>query len=164
MWDSSPDQAKMSWRFSECPVPRARLCSEFCVTNHKASYSLTFFSTLPVNIFVFHIKRYLNRAGTYLYDLKQLCQMIYANYLVWLTIISWSLEAAKFGFRLFHSFWNLASTSTAALPSCLSIVREIRLSWQPTSRLRVFTRFGGKTSYCLANRGPGDLSDNYRTM
>ena len=30
--------------------------------------------------------------------------------------ISWSLEAARFGFRLFQSLWNL----TAALPRCLS--------------------------------------------
>ena len=30
--------------------------------------------------------------------------------------ISWSLEAARFGFRIFQSFWNLTDTSTAALP------------------------------------------------
>ena len=44
--------------------------------------------------------------------------------------ISWSLEAARFGFKLFQS-------------------------QHPISRLRGFTRFGGKTSYRLVNRGPG---------
>ena len=40
--------------------------------------------------------------------------------------ISWCLEAARFGFRLFQSFWNLTGTSAAALPICLSNVRAIR--------------------------------------
>ena len=43
--------------------------------------------------------------------------------------ISWRLEAARFGFRLFQSLWHLASTSAATLPRCLSYV-------------------------CLVNRGP----------
>ena len=47
--------------------------------------------------------------------------------------ISWSLEAARFGFKLFQS-------------------------QHPISRLRDFTRFGGKTSYRLVNRGPGSYS------
>ena len=69
--------------------------------------------------------------------------------------ISWSLEAARFGFKLFQSFWNLAGTSAALLPRCLSNFRAIRLLQHPISRLRDFTRFGGKTSYRLVNRGPG---------
>ena len=40
--------------------------------------------------------------------------------------ISWSLEAARFGFRLFQPLWNLTGTSAAALPSCLSNCRAIR--------------------------------------
>ena len=40
--------------------------------------------------------------------------------------ISWCLEAARFGYRLFQSFWNLTGTSAAALPICLSNVRAIR--------------------------------------
>ena len=68
--------------------------------------------------------------------------------------ISWSLEAARFGFKLFQSLWNLAGTSAALLPRCLSNFRAIRQLQHPISRLRVFTRFGGKTSYCLVNRGP----------
>ena len=40
--------------------------------------------------------------------------------------ISWSLEAARFGFRLFQSLWNLTGTSAAALPWCLSNFRAIR--------------------------------------
>ena len=35
--------------------------------------------------------------------------------------ISWSLEAARFGFVIFPSLWNLTSTSAAALPRCLPI-------------------------------------------
>ena len=68
--------------------------------------------------------------------------------------ISWSLEAARFGFKLFQSLWNLAGTSAALLPRCLSNYRAIRPLQHPISRLRDFTRFGGKTSYCLVNRGP----------
>ena len=49
--------------------------------------------------------------------------------------ISWSLEAARFVFRLFQSLWNLTTISTAML--------------------RDFARFGGKTSYRSVNRGPG---------
>ena len=68
--------------------------------------------------------------------------------------ISWSLEAAKFGFKIFQSLWNLAGTSAALLPRCLSNFRAIRPLQHPISRLRDFTRFGGKTSYRLVNRGP----------
>ena len=68
--------------------------------------------------------------------------------------ISRSLEAARFGFKLFQSLWNLAGISAAALPRCLSNYRAIRPLQHPISRLRDFTRFGGKTSYRLVNRGP----------
>ena len=68
--------------------------------------------------------------------------------------ISWSLEAARFGSKLFQSLWNLAGTSAALLPRCLSNFRAIRPLQHPISRLRDFTRFGGKTSYRLVNRGP----------
>ena len=68
--------------------------------------------------------------------------------------ISWSLEAARFGFKLFQSLWNLAGTSAALLPRCLSNFRAIRPLQHPISLLRDFTRFGGKTSYRLVNRGP----------
>ena len=41
--------------------------------------------------------------------------------------ISWSLEAARFGFRLFQSLWNFTGTSAAALRRCLSNFRALRL-------------------------------------
>ena len=69
--------------------------------------------------------------------------------------ISWSLEAARFGFQLFQSLWNLAGTSAALLSRCLSNFRAIRPLQHPISWLRDFTRFGGKTSYRLVNRGHG---------
>ena len=72
--------------------------------------------------------------------------------------ISWSLEAARFGFKLFQSLWNLAGTSAALLPRCLSNFRAIRPLQHPISWLRDFTRFGGKTSSRLVNRGPGLIS------
>ena len=68
--------------------------------------------------------------------------------------ISWSLEAARFGFKLFQSLWNLAGTSAALLSRCLSNFSAIRPLQHPISRLRDFTRFGGKTSYRLVNKGP----------
>ena len=76
--------------------------------------------------------------------------------------ISWSLEAARFGFKLFQSLGNLAGTSAALLPRCLSNFRAIRPLQHPISRLRDFTRFGGKTSYRLVNRGPGELRSVFR--
>ena len=71
--------------------------------------------------------------------------------------ISWSLDVARFGLKLFQSLWNLAGTSVALLPRCLSNFRAIRPLQHPISRLRDFTRFGGKTSYRLVNRGPDPL-------
>ena len=68
--------------------------------------------------------------------------------------ISWSLEAARFVFKLFQSLWNLAGTSAAALPRCLSNFRAILPLEHQISRLRDFTRFDGKTSYRLVNRRP----------
>ena len=67
---------------------------------------------------------------------------------------SWSLEAARFRFRLFQSLWNLTGTSAAAQPRCLSNFRMMRSLWHPFSRLRDFTRFDDKTSYRLMNRCP----------
>ena len=71
--------------------------------------------------------------------------------------ISWSLEAALFGPQLFQSRWQLTDTSAAALPWCLSNANVIRSLKHPTSQLRIFTRFGGKTLYWLVNRGPDNL-------
>ena len=65
--------------------------------------------------------------------------------------ISWSLEAARFRFKLFKSLWNLTGTSATALPRCLSNVKAIH---NPISRIRDFTRFGSKRSYRVANKRP----------
>ena len=40
--------------------------------------------------------------------------------------ISWSFEAARFGFRRFQLLWNLTGTSSATLPRCLSNFRAKR--------------------------------------
>ena len=40
--------------------------------------------------------------------------------------ISWSLEAARFVFRLFQSLWNLTTISATMLSRCLSNFRTIR--------------------------------------
>ena len=39
--------------------------------------------------------------------------------------ISWNLEAARFGFRLFQSLWHLKGKFATALPRCLSNFRKI---------------------------------------
>ena len=49
---------------------------------------------------------------------------------------SWSLEAARFGFRFFQSLWNLTGSSAAPQPRCLSSFRAIRSSWHPIPTLR----------------------------
>ena len=61
--------------------------------------------------------------------------------------ISWSLEAASFGFNFFQSLWNLTSTSAASLSICLSNFRAIRSLQNSIAWLRGFSRFGGTTSY-----------------
>ena len=70
-----------------------------------------------------------------------------------------SLEATRFGFRLFQSFWNFTGTSAAALPRCLPHFRAIRPSLHPVSRLWDFTRFSGKTPDRLVNRGPNSYNN-----
>ena len=68
--------------------------------------------------------------------------------------ILWSLEAARFVFRIVRSFWNLTGTSAAVLPMCLSNFKAI---WQfkvPISWLRDFTRSYEKTSFRISRRGP----------
>ena len=78
--------------------------------------------------------------------------------------ISWSLEAARIGFKFFQLLWHLAGTSAALLPRCLSNFRAIRPLQHPISWLRDITRFGGKTSYRLVNRGPGPFSYDWHTI
>ena len=69
---------------------------------------------------------------------------------------SWSLEATKFGFRLFQLLWNLAGTSEALLPRCLSIFRAIEplviTSNLATLKLHQILRYNVVK---LVNRGPG---------
>ena len=61
--------------------------------------------------------------------------------------ISQSLEAARFVFRIVRSLWNLAGTSAALLPRCMSNLKAIRTFWLPISRLRDFTRSHDKMQY-----------------
>ena len=42
--------------------------------------------------------------------------------------VSWSLEAARFVFRLFQSIWNSTGTSAAAPSSCMSNFRATQLT------------------------------------
>ena len=71
--------------------------------------------------------------------------------------ISWSHGAARLDVILIVSHWNLAGISAALLPMCLSNFRAIRKVLTRISRLRDFTRFCGKTSVRLVNRGPAIL-------
>ena len=69
--------------------------------------------------------------------------------------ISWSLEAARFVFRIVRSLWNLAGTSVALLPKCVSNFKAMRKFKLRISRFRAFTRSCDKTSYWILKRGPG---------
>ena len=69
--------------------------------------------------------------------------------------ISWSLEAARFVFRIVWSLWNLTGTSAALLPMCLSNFKAIQQFKVPISWLRNFTRSDDKTSFRILRRGPG---------
>ena len=66
--------------------------------------------------------------------------------------ISWSIEAARSKLSLFQSLWNLAHRQQ----KCLSNFRAMRSLWHSISRLRVFTRFAGKTSNRSVNWGTED--------
>ena len=54
--------------------------------------------------------------------------------------ISWSLEAARFVFRIVRSLWNLTGTSAALLPMCLLNFKAIRQFKVPISWLQGFMR------------------------
>ena len=69
--------------------------------------------------------------------------------------ISWSLEVARFVFRIVRSLWNLTGTSAALLPMCLSKFKAIRQFKVPISWLRDFTRSYDKMSFLILRRGPG---------
>ena len=69
--------------------------------------------------------------------------------------ISWSLEDARFVFRIVRSLWNLAGTSAALLPKCLSNFKAMGKFKLRISRLRGFTRSYDKTSYWILKRDPG---------
>ena len=74
--------------------------------------------------------------------------------------ISWSPEAP---FRLF----NRAEITSAAAPPksrCLWNFRAMRCLQHPISLLRYFTKYCGKTSNRLVNRGPGPLFTNWRLI
>ena len=75
--------------------------------------------------------------------------------------ISWSLEAARLVAIMTISLRNLTGISAAMLPMCLSNFRAIEKIQTWTWRLRDFTRFCGKTSVRLVNRGPGVNNDRH---
>ena len=54
--------------------------------------------------------------------------------------ISWSLEAARCGCRLFQSYWNLTGPLAAVMPRCLSNYRAIQSSQHPITRPRCLYR------------------------
>ena len=61
----------------------------------------------------------------------------------------------RFVFRIVRSLWNLAGTSAALLPKCLSNFKAIRQFKVPISWLRDFTRSYEKTSFRILRWGPG---------
>ena len=61
--------------------------------------------------------------------------------------IPWSLEAARFVFKIVRSLWNLTGTSAALLSKCLSNFKAMRWFKLPISRLRDFMWSYDKTSY-----------------
>ena len=71
--------------------------------------------------------------------------------------VSWSLQAARFVFTIARSLWNLAGTSAALLPMCLSNFKAMRWFKLSISRLRDFTRSYHKTSYRILKVVPGVL-------
>ena len=68
--------------------------------------------------------------------------------------ISRSLEAARCGFRVVRSLWNLTGASAAVLPRRLSDFTAIRSCWLQISRLRDFTIWHVKT-HSLVDNGLG---------
>ena len=68
--------------------------------------------------------------------------------------ISWSLEAARFVFRIFQSLWNFTCTSAALLPMCLSNFKAMRYFELSIAWFRDFQRSYDKTSYRILKQGP----------
>ena len=71
--------------------------------------------------------------------------------------ISWSIEAARFVFRIIRSLLNLTGTSAAKLLMCLSNFKAIRQFKVPISWLRDFTRSYDKTSFRILRWCPACL-------
>ena len=67
--------------------------------------------------------------------------------------MTWSLEAARFVFRIVRSLWNLIGTSAALLPMCISNFKAMRYFKLSVSRLWDFTRSYDNTSYRILKRG-----------
>ena len=68
--------------------------------------------------------------------------------------IPWSLEAARFVFRIVRSLWNLPGTSVALLPMYLSNFKATQLFKLPISQLRDM-RCYDKTSCRILAQSPG---------
>ena len=108
----------------------------------------------------------------YMQEMPQLVLFLYLNMLGWrlcfvssLTTgplftkhrkISWSREAARLDVILIVSPWSLTGISAALLSICLSNFRATVQVYTRISRFRDFTRYCGKTSYRLVNRGRGE--------
>ena len=74
--------------------------------------------------------------------------------------ILWGLEAARLGVIMIVSLWNLPVIPAALLSSYQSNIRAIWRAYAQILWLRDFTRYCGKTSICLVNRGPDMQSWN----
>ena len=72
--------------------------------------------------------------------------------------ISWSLEAARFVFRIVRSLWNLTGNSAALLPKCLLNFKAMRYFKVLFTWLRDLTRSYDKTPYRILKWGSGAVS------
>ena len=68
--------------------------------------------------------------------------------------IPWSIEAARFGFRLSPSLWNLTGAS-AATDMSVKFQSDTTSITSDFAASRLRTRSGGTMAYRLVNRGPG---------
>ena len=115
-------------------------CRPFCLGHNI----LNFGEQVTVSSVIFMVIR--RRLGPYSLSGRTPCRKIL-----------WSLEVARFWFRLSQSLRNLTGTSAELMQGRLSNFRAMRLLSHSISWLRHFTGSYSKESLRLVNRGPGDI-------
>ena len=111
-YSSHKSSHKWICRHRKADLSKQKRVSTVCPNYACGSRFVVFLFVLFYGMFIHILQGYFTEATLGLYSLSGRTSS---------REISWSLEAAKFGFRLFQSLWKLTGASEAALSRRLSI-------------------------------------------